>query len=122
MSRESEHLKELDGLVVDVRKGEACAASFRDVDDSQKDGNAYAVDELGIAEIDNQSAAPAIQLPATFTLDFFPGQLIQVIASIYNRGGANTVRAYQLATWCIHSNRSLLLRMIVIRFFVSVAA
>jgi hypothetical protein len=88
---QSEHFEQLDCFVVHFRKGDARAALFGDVDDSEENRDTDTVNQFGIAEINDESTATATQLPATLALDLFTGQLIKVIACVNNRSGANTV-------------------------------
>jgi hypothetical protein len=110
MAGQAKHLEQLDGLIVDFRKDNTRPALFGDVDDAEENRDADTVNEFGVAEINNQRAATALELPATFALDLFSGKFVEVIARVNNGGGANTVRTYQLSAWCIHSIGSLLCR------------
>jgi hypothetical protein len=73
MAGQSEHLEQLYRLIIDIGKDNLRAALFGDVDDAEENRNTDTVDEFGVAEINNQRAATAVQLPATFALNFFPG-------------------------------------------------
>ena len=57
MTSQTEHLKQLDRLAINIGKHYAGAALFGDINNAQEDGDANAIDELGIAEIDHQSSA-----------------------------------------------------------------
>jgi len=102
MAGQSKHVEQLDCLIVDIGEDDLRAALFGDVDDAEENRDADTVDEFGVAEINNEGAATTIQVPATLVLDLFTRQLVQVVASVNNRGGANTVRAYLPSTQCIH--------------------
>ena len=93
MSRQSQHLKELDRLVIYVGEHHQRSAFFCNVDDAQQDGDADAINEFGVTEIYDQRAGAGIELLLAFPLDSFSGQLIQVVAGVDNSGGADAVRA-----------------------------
>ena len=69
MLRQTEHLKELNCLIVKIGKDDASAVFFRDVDDAQEDRDPDAVDKFSIDEIDHQRAATRIKLSFTLTFD-----------------------------------------------------
>ncbi|HEU4834442.1 MAG TPA: hypothetical protein VFS90_08510 [Pyrinomonadaceae bacterium] len=94
MAGQSKHLEQLYGLIVDIGKDDLRAILFGDVDDAEENRDSDTVDEFGVAEINNERTAATIKLPATFALNLFPRKLVQVVARVNNRGGANTVRAY----------------------------
>jgi hypothetical protein len=71
MAGQSKHFEQLDCLIVDIGEDDLRAALFSDVDDAEENRDSDTVDELGVAEVNNQRAATAIQLPATLTLDLF---------------------------------------------------
>ena len=91
---ESKHFEQFNCLMIHFREGDPRAVLFGDVDDAEQDRDADAVDELRVAEIYDQSAATAIELPAAFALDLFTGQLVEIVARVNNSGGANTMGAY----------------------------
>ena len=73
MAGQSEHLEQLNGLNVDIGKGNLSAALFSDVNDAEENRYSDTINEFGIAEIDNEGAAPTLQLPTALVLDPFPG-------------------------------------------------
>ena len=91
MAGQSKHLEQLDCLIVDIGEDDLRAALFGDVDDSEEDRYTDTVNQFGIAEINDERAATATQLPTTLAFDLFTGQLIKVVACVNNRSGANTV-------------------------------
>ena len=88
---QAQHLKELHGFLFHVREDNQRAALFRDVDDAEQDGDADAVDQLGVAEIDNEGASARLELVPAFALNFFAGQLVEIVAGIDDGGGADAV-------------------------------
>ena len=93
MARQAEHLEELDRFIVDVGEDHQRAAFFGDVDDAEQDGNADAVDEFGVAEIDDQRTGAGIELLLTLTFDSFAGELVEIVAGVDHGGGADAMRA-----------------------------
>jgi hypothetical protein len=73
MAGQPKHVEQLDGLIVNIRKDNLRAALFSDVDDSEENRDADTVNELCIAEINNERAAATLQLPSTLMLDLFSG-------------------------------------------------
>jgi len=71
MAGQSKHLEQLYGLIVDIGKDDLRAALFGDVDDAEENRDTDTVDEFGVAEINDQRAATAVQLPSTLALDLF---------------------------------------------------
>ena len=93
MSRQTEHFKQLRRFVIHVGENNKGAALFRDVNDAQQDGDANAVDELGVAEVDHERACTRFKLLFALPLDPFAGQLVKVVASVNDGSGADDVRA-----------------------------
>src|ERR1043165_2035373 len=102
VTSQPEHFKQLHGLFVYFGEDDLRAALFRDVDDAEQDRDADTVDELRIAEIDNQRPTAAVELSTTLAFDLFAGKLVQIVAGINNSRGTNAMRPYQRATWSIH--------------------
>ena len=73
MACQSEHVEQLDGLIVNVGKDDLGAALFSDVDDAEENRYSDTVNEFGVAEINNQRAATTLELPPTATLTSAPG-------------------------------------------------
>jgi hypothetical protein len=73
MAGQSKHVEQLDGLIINIGKDDLRAALFGDVDDAEENRYSDAVNEFGVAEINNEGAATAFELPATFALDLFSG-------------------------------------------------
>ena len=71
MAGQSKHLEQLDCLIVDIGEDDLRAALFGDVDDAEEDRDSDTINQFGVAEINNEGAATAIQLPATLALDLF---------------------------------------------------
>ena len=94
VARQAEHLEELDGFIVDVGEHHQRTAFLGDVDDPEQDGNADAIDEFGVAEIDDQRAGAGIELLLTLTLDSFAGELVEIVAGVDDGRGADAMRAY----------------------------
>ena len=93
VTRQSQYLEELDRLTVDVREDYQRAALFCDVDDAEQDGNADAIYEFGVAEIDHQRAGAGIQLLLTLALDSFAGEFVQIVAGVDDCDGPDAMRA-----------------------------
>ncbi len=93
VARQPEHLEQLHRLVVYVGEHNQGAALFGDVDDAEQDGDADAVDQFSVAEIDDQGAGAGIELLLTLALDPFAGELVQIVAGVDDGGGADAVRA-----------------------------
>ncbi len=93
MTRQSQHLEELDRLAVYLGEHHQRAALFCNVNDAQQDGDSDAINEFGVAEIDDQRAGAGIELLLTFALDSFPGELVQIVARVDDGCGADAVRA-----------------------------
>jgi len=93
VARQSQHVEELDRLAVHVGEHHQRTAFFCNVDDAQQDGDADAINEFGVAEIDDQRAGAGLELLLTFSLDSFPGELVQVVAGVDHGCGAHAVRA-----------------------------
>lgn len=91
MTRQAKHLKQLNGFVVYVGEDYQGAALFRDVDDAEQDRYADAVHELGVAEIDNQRARSGIKLFLALALDPLPRKLVEIVAGVNHRRGADAV-------------------------------
>ena len=53
VTRQSQHLKQFDRLIVHIGKDNAGSALFGDGDDPEEDRDPDAVNKLGVAEIDN---------------------------------------------------------------------
>jgi hypothetical protein len=94
MAGQTKHFEQRDCLIVYFGKNDAGAALFRNVDDPEEDRDTDTVNEFGLAKVNDECPATAIQTSPALTLNFFTGQLIKVVASVNNSGGANTVRAY----------------------------
>jgi hypothetical protein len=73
MAGQSKHLEQLDCLIVDIGEDDLRAALFGDVDDAEENRYSDTVNELGVAEINHEGAAPAAELPATLALNLFSG-------------------------------------------------
>ena len=91
---QAKYFEQRDCLVVYFGKNDAGAALFRNVNDPEEDRDTDTVNEFGLAKVNDERPATTTQLSPALTLNFFTGQLIKVVASVNNSGGANTVRAY----------------------------
>jgi hypothetical protein len=76
VARQAEHLEKLNCLVINVREDELRASACGGVYYAEKNGNADAVDQCRLAEIDYQGTATRLKLTATLTLDAFAAQLV----------------------------------------------
>ena len=92
MPRQSQHLEKLNGLIVNVGKHNTGIALLGNVDDSHQDRDADAVDELSVAEIDDERATAGIETVFAFPLNSLAGQFIQVVARVNYRRGADAMR------------------------------
>jgi hypothetical protein len=97
VTRQPKHLEKLDGLMINIREDKLRASIFGCVYDAQKNGDAYAVDEFRLAEIDNQRAAAHFQLPATFARDALAAQLVEIIARVNHSQIPDCSRTYLCA-------------------------
>jgi len=90
MPRQSEHIKEFDGLFFYVRKNHTGAGSSRGIDDAEEDRDADAIHDLGLRKVYDELLAAFVQTSAAFALDLFAGQFVEVVAGKHN--GAFIVR------------------------------
>ena len=93
VARQAKHLEELDCFTVDVGEDDQRAAFLGDIDDAEQDGNADAIDEFGVAEIDDQRPGAGIELLLTLALDSFAGELVEIVAGVDHGCGADAMRA-----------------------------
>ncbi len=94
MPRQSQHFEQLNRFVVDVGEHDNRAAFFRDVYDAEQDGDADAIHQLGVAEIDHERAAAGIKLLFAFAFNSFTGKFVQIVGRIYNARSADSVSAH----------------------------
>jgi hypothetical protein len=85
-----QHLKQLHRLVVYVGENNQGPAFLRNIDDAEKDRDADTVNQLGVAEVDDQRTAPGIELLLTFPLDPFAGKFVEIVARVHY--GCSTYR------------------------------
>lgn len=90
---QSQYLEELDRLAVYVGEHHQRTSFFCNVDDPQQDGDADAINEFGVAEIDDQGAGAGVELLLTFALDSFSGEFVQVVARVDYSCSADATRA-----------------------------
>jgi hypothetical protein len=73
MACQSKHLEQFNGLIINIGKDDLSAALFSDVDDAEENRYSDTVNELGVAEINNERTTPTLELPSTLVLNLFAG-------------------------------------------------
>src|ERR1044071_595475 len=84
-AREAEQLEELERVQAHVREGDAGAAPLGLVDDAEQGRDADAVDQLRVAEVDDERAAAPLHPRQTLPLDALAAQLVDVVARVDDR-------------------------------------
>src|SRR6266550_1918849 len=68
---QTKHFEQFNCLLIYIRKNNLSSALLGNINNSQENGNADAIDQFGVAEINNKRPTTCIQLPATFALYSF---------------------------------------------------
>ena len=86
---EAKDIKQLNRLMVYVRKDELRAGLFSYVNDVEENGDADAVDDFGAVKINHECLTTRIELPLTFAFDSLTAHFIKVIAGVDNGRSAH---------------------------------
>src|SRR5215207_1849727 len=84
-AREAEQLEELERVQAHVGEGDAGAPPLGLVDDAEQDRDADAVDQLRVAEVDDERAAAPLHPRQTLALDALAAHLVDVVARVDDR-------------------------------------
>src|SRR5918999_3232189 len=84
-ARQAEQLEELERVRAHAGEGDARAAPLGLVDDAEQDRDADAVDQLRVAEVDDERAAAPLHPLQTLALDTLATQLVDVVARVDDR-------------------------------------
>src|SRR5215207_11288235 len=84
-ARQAEQIEELERVQAHVGEGDARAAPLRLVDDAEQDRDADAVDQLRVAEVDDERAAAPLHPRHTLALDALAAHLVDVVARVDDR-------------------------------------
>src|SRR5215208_8102820 len=84
-ARQAEQLEELERVQTHVGEGDARAAPLGLVDDPEQDRDADAVDQLRVAEVDDERAAAPLDPRQALALDALPAHLVDVVAGVDDR-------------------------------------
>src|SRR5215213_1455055 len=82
---EPEQLEELERVQAHVREGDARAAPLGLVDDAEQDRDADAVDQLRVAEVDDERTAAPLHPRQALALDALAAHLVDVVAGVDDR-------------------------------------
>src|SRR5215212_6284852 len=84
-AREAEQLEELERVRAHAGEGDARAAPLGLVDDAEQDRDADAVDQLRVAEVDDERAAAPLHPRQALALDAVAAHLVDVVARVDDR-------------------------------------
>src|SRR2546430_136856 len=80
MLGKAQHVKEFDGVLIDIGKNDFRPIFCRNVDYAEQDRYSDAVYDLGLREIDNEPPVAVIEPATAFVLDPLACQLVEIIA------------------------------------------
>ena len=100
MLGQAQHVEKLDGMFVDIRENDLGSIPRRDIDHPEKNGDADAIDDLGLREIYDHAPVSVVESAAALVLDPFTRKFLEIIA---REDLVNVSRGYR-CSFCDHLN------------------
>ena len=79
MPGQAKHIKQLDGLFFYVGEYDPRSCAARGINDPEKDGDADAVDDLGLGKVYDELAAALVKSLTALAFDLLASELVQII-------------------------------------------